>query len=82
MLAANHWTEYSVHDEGHGEETEGSERICSPMWEQQGQPARLPESPGDWTTNQRLHMQGPMALVTYLAEDCLVGHQWEEQPWA
>jgi hypothetical protein len=23
-------------------------------------------------------MEGPMALATYVAEDGLVGHQWEE----
>ena len=34
---------------------------------------------GDWTTNQ-IHMEGPMALATYVAEDGLVGHQWEEWP--
>jgi hypothetical protein len=28
----------------------------------------------------KVHMQGPMAPVTYVAEDDLVGHQWEEQP--
>jgi hypothetical protein len=42
-----------------------------------------PEPPGalrDWTTNQRIHMEGPMALATYVAEDALVGHQWEERP--
>lgn len=32
---------------------------------------------GDSTTNQRIHMEGPMALTTYVAEDCLVGHQYE-----
>jgi hypothetical protein len=24
-------------------------------------------------------MEGPMALATYVAEDGLVGHQWEEK---
>jgi hypothetical protein len=36
------------------------------------------EPPG--TTNQRTHMEGPMVLDTYVAEDGLVGHQWEERP--
>ena len=44
------------------------------------QQARSPEDPEDWTTNQRLPMEGPMALATYMAEDGLVGHQWEEWP--
>ena len=39
-----------------------------------------PEFPGDWTTNLSVHMEGPMALATYVAEDGLVRHQWEERP--
>ena len=39
-------------------------------------------APGDWTTNQRVHIEGPMALATYVAEDGLVGHQWEVQPFS
>jgi hypothetical protein len=35
---------------------------------------------GDWTTNQRVHVDGPMTLVEYVAEDGLVGHHWEEWP--
>jgi hypothetical protein len=31
------------------------------------------------TTNQRVHMEGPMAPATYIAEDVLV-KQWEEIP--
>ena len=34
-----------------------------------------PRAPGDWTTKHRVHMEGPMALATYVAEDGLVGHQ-------
>jgi hypothetical protein len=26
------------------------------------------------------YMEGPMALATYVAEDGLVGHQWEKWP--
>jgi hypothetical protein len=48
---------------------------CAAPWrEQQYQQAR-PPAPRDWTTNQRIHMEGPMALATYVAEDGLVGHQ-------
>ena len=36
--------------------------------------------PGDWITNQRVHMEGPTAPATYVAVDGLVGHQWEEWP--
>ena len=31
--------------------------------EQQGQLARPPGAPRDWTTNQRVHTKGPMALA-------------------
>ena len=37
-------------------------------------------APGDSITNQRIHMQEPMALATYMADDGLVKHQWEERP--
>jgi hypothetical protein len=50
--------------------------FAAPWREQQGQQARPPELPGD----QRIHMEGPMALATYVAEDGLVEHLWEEQP--
>jgi hypothetical protein len=40
---------------------------------------RPPGAPGDWTTNQRVHMEGFMALAAYVAEDGLVGYQWEER---
>ena len=41
-----------------------------------------PKATRDETTNQRVHMEGPMALDTYAAEDDLVGHQREERPFA
>ena len=56
-------------------------REFSASWgKQQCQPSRLPGAPGVWTTNQRVHMEGPMAPATYVAEDVLVGHQWDEGP--
>ena len=54
--------------------------FAAPWREQQCQQARLPGAPRDWTTNQRIHMEQPMALATYVAEDGLVGHQWEKWP--
>ena len=54
--------------------------FAAPWGEQQCQLARPPRARRDWTTNQRVHMEGPMALVTYVAEDGLIGHQWEERP--
>lgn len=41
---------------------------------------QTPRAPGDWTTNQRVQIEGPMALATYVADDGLVGHHWEERP--
>ena len=32
------------------------------------------------TTNQRVQMDGPMASAAYVAEDGLLGLQWEERP--
>ena len=54
--------------------------FTAPWREQQCQQARSSRAPGDWATNQRIHMGGPMVLVTYVAEDGLVGHQWEKRP--
>jgi hypothetical protein len=52
--------------------------FAAPWGEQQCQLTRYPGTLGAWTTNQRVHMEGPMALATYVAEDGFVGHQWEE----
>ena len=54
--------------------------FAAPRREQQCQLTRHPRALGDWTTNQRVHMEGPMALASYVADDALVGHQWEEWP--
>jgi hypothetical protein len=53
--------------------------FAAPWKEQQCQQTRTPGALGEWTTNQIIHMEGPMAPVTYVAEDGLVGHQWQEQ---
>jgi hypothetical protein len=75
MLTANHWTELRVPDGAVGEETEGTEVVCSPMEGATISTGQTPRAPGDWTTNQRIHMEGSMVLVTYVAEDSLVGYQ-------
>jgi hypothetical protein len=56
--------------------------FAAPRRKQQCQLARppTPRAPKDWTTNQRIHMEQPIVLDTYVAEDGLVGHQWEERP--
>jgi hypothetical protein len=50
-----------------------------PWRDQKYQQTRFPGAPGDWTTNQRVQMEQPMALATYVEEDGLVGYQWEER---
>ena len=54
--------------------------VAAPWREKQCQLASLPKAPRDWTTNQRIHMEGPMAPVTYVVEDGFVVHQWERRP--
>ena len=39
-----------------------------------------PGAPKDWTTYQRIQMERPMTLATYVGEDVLVGHHGEEWP--
>jgi hypothetical protein len=89
-LTTNRWTECGVPDRGVGKDTEEAEGVCSPVcvcvWGggvtvSIGQtPSPPPEASGDWTTNQRVHIEGPMALAAYVAEDSIVGHQREEWP--
>ena len=50
--------------------------FAAPWREQQCQQARSSGAPGDWTTNQRIHM----APASYETEDDFVGHKWEERP--
>jgi hypothetical protein len=50
--------------------------FAAPCREQQCQQSRPPGAPRDWTTNNRVHI----APATYVAEDGLVEHQWEEWP--
>ena len=54
--------------------------FVAPWREQQCQPVTCPGTLGEWITNQRINMEGPMALASYVAEDGLVGHQWEKKP--
>jgi hypothetical protein len=48
--------------------------FAAPRGEKQFQQARPPGAPGDWTAKQRIHMERPLALATYVAENGLVGH--------
>ena len=78
MLAANYWTECRVPDGGVGEGTEEAEGVCSLMEGATVSTGQMPWS--SWGLDQRVHMEGPMALTAYVTEDGLVGHQWEDQP--
>jgi hypothetical protein len=73
MLAANHWTEQGVPSEGVGKRTEGAEGVCYPIGRTTISTNKTPQS------SQGLNYQ-PMVPVAYVAEDGLVGHQWEERP--
>jgi hypothetical protein len=41
---------------------------------------QIPVAPVHWTTNQKIHMEEPMAMAAYVKEDSLVGHGQEERP--
>jgi hypothetical protein len=70
-----------VPDRGVGEGTEGAEGLRSLMEGATMSTGQTPppRAPRDWTTNQRVHIEGPMALDTFVTEYGLVGHQWEER---
>jgi hypothetical protein len=57
------------------------EGVCSPMEGTTVPAGQTSGAPRDWTTNQRIHIEGLMALAIYVAEDGLDGHQWEERPF-
>jgi hypothetical protein len=65
-----------VPDGGVGEGIDGADRVYSPKEGATVSIGQNPRAPGDWTTNQKIHMERPMALAAYVAEDVLVGHQW------
>ena len=64
---------------GVGEGTERAEGVCSPMEGATVSTGQIPRAPMDWTTNQRVWRREPTAPAVYVAEDGLVGHQWEER---
>ena len=55
-------------------------RFAAPLREQQCSQARPIGVPWNWITSQIIHMEGPMTLATYVAEDGLVGHLWADKP--
>jgi hypothetical protein len=48
----------------------------APQEEQPYEPTSTPRASRDESTNQCIHMEGPMAPATYVADDDLVGYQW------
>jgi hypothetical protein len=64
MLAANPWTEHRDSNERIRERTEGVEGFWNPIGRK------------TISTNQRVHMEGPMVPASYVAENGFVGHQW------
>ena len=66
-------------EEGGREVNEGAERVCSPVERTKVSMGHHPQnSQGLDHQPKCIYMEGPMALATYVAEDGLVGHQWEE----
>jgi hypothetical protein len=45
--------------------------FVAPQEKQQYEPTSIPRAPRHYITNQRVHMEGPTALATYVAEDGL-----------
>jgi hypothetical protein len=76
MLTANHWTEHGIRNEGVRERTERAEEVCNPIGRTKISANQTSQSSKELNTNKRVHM----TPVTYVAEDGLVGYQWEERP--
>jgi hypothetical protein len=81
MLIANHRTEHGDPNRRVRGRTKRAEEVCSPI-------GRTTIST-NWTTQssqglnhqpKSIYMEGTTTLVTYIAEDGLVYHQWEERP--
>jgi hypothetical protein len=55
--------------------------VCSPklLAVSTGQTPRIP---GDWTTNQRVHMYGPMALARMWQRMAMLGINGRSGPWS
>jgi hypothetical protein len=77
-LTANHCTEHWVPNGGVRKRTEGDEWVCNPIGRTISTNQTAPRAPRD-SSNHRVHMEGPMAPATYVAEDGLYGHQWEKR---
>jgi hypothetical protein len=68
-----------------GEGTEEAESVCSPIevaTVSTGQTPLPRGTLGDWTKNQRIHMEGPLALATYGQRMALLDISGRRNPWA
>jgi hypothetical protein len=88
MLAANHYTEHGVPNGipngGVRERTEGTEWFCNLIGRTIISTNQTPhqELPGTKPPTKEYTWRDPwLQLQAYVAEDGLVGHQWEERPF-
>jgi hypothetical protein len=75
MLVANPQTEQKGSNGGVRGRTERAEGVCNPIGITTNQPTRASRAPKDYTTNQRVHIEQPMAPAPYGGEDGFVWHQ-------
>jgi hypothetical protein len=66
MLTVIYWMEHSAPNEGARESTQGAKGVCNPI---RGS-----------TISANQYPQKLVSLAAYVAEDGLVGYQWEERP--
>jgi hypothetical protein len=74
-LAANHWTDHRVLIRGVRKRTEGTEELCNTI----GKTISINQSSRGLNANEGLQFKWSMASALYVAEDKLVGHQWEKR---
>ena len=61
-----YWMEHRAHNEGASKSTQGAKGVCHPI--------------GETTIRTNQNPPELLSLVSYVAEDGLVSHQWEERP--
>jgi hypothetical protein len=77
MLTSNHHTEHRDPNGGVRGRTEEAEGVCNPIGRTTKSTNQSPRTFRDYTTNQRVHLEEPMASAAYVAEYFLIWHQWE-----
>jgi hypothetical protein len=78
ILPASHWTEHGVPNGGVRERIEGTEGLWNTIGRTTISTNQTLQSSKGLNPQERVHMEGPMALAAYVAEDGLVRPQWEE----